>query len=276
MANAGRVELDLVAVGKDEVSAMLRKVEAQARQIATGMKEAGASTGNLGEQLAGLKERASGVDKVRNAFESLRSNVFFVTSTFAALGGVIIEVVDSLFTGTEAMQKWEATQEGMADGLKKTRDLLADLDEFLGKGPTKWDTMYGRVNERLNEIREGIATGEVAIAQTKARMEALAAAVPGMGMLVGTVNDAIKRDQEAINKLKREQYSIESKSLELQEEQSKVTAGQVAMLAWLRGGSKAPSGSSVNPFLGFGGGESDPSLSVKGLIDAIKAAQAGR
>ena len=41
--NAGRVELDLVAVGKDQVTAMLRQVDAQLKKTAGEMGQTGAA-----------------------------------------------------------------------------------------------------------------------------------------------------------------------------------------------------------------------------------------
>ena len=117
MANAGRVELDLVAVGKDEVSAMLRKVEAQARQMATGMKEAGTATAGVGSQLDDLKGKASGVNKVREVFENLRSNAFFVVGAVTGLVeivgtavGAIVDLVDGANDAAKALAYWEAQQ----------------------------------------------------------------------------------------------------------------------------------------------------------------------
>ncbi len=52
--NAGRVELDLVAVGKDQVSAMLRQVEAQVKKTAGGMQTLGEQAGATAPKLTSL------------------------------------------------------------------------------------------------------------------------------------------------------------------------------------------------------------------------------
>lgn len=131
MANAGRVELDLVAVGKDEVSAMLRKVEAQARQMSTGMKEAGAATGQVGSQLDTLKGKASGVNKVREVFENLRGNALFVVGAvtgFVDIARLAIGAIADLVSGADqvakAMAYWEAQQQKTNDAIKKGWEAL--------------------------------------------------------------------------------------------------------------------------------------------------------
>lgn len=126
MANAGRVELDLVAVGKDQVSAMLRQVESQARQMATGMKEAGAATGDVGAKLDGLRGKASGVNKVREVFENLRSNAFFVVGAVTGFVdiavtavGAIADLVAGADQAAKAMAYWEKQQQETNDAIKK-------------------------------------------------------------------------------------------------------------------------------------------------------------
>lgn len=271
MANAGRVELDLVAVGKDQVSAMLRQVESQARQMATGMKEAGAATGDVGAKLDGLKGKASGVNKVREVFENLRSNAFFVVGAIGAIGAVIGDVVSSLSLGTAAMERWDEAQGRMADGLKRTQDILSDIDALLGKGPDKWEVTIERVSARMAELSADIGSGEKAIKDTKAQIEATTAAVPGLRILFDGLNASLIGDQEKINKLKKEQRDLEAKNLELMEEQSKQTAAQVAMLNWIAGKQAKPAGDKQpSPFLGT---SDDPALSLSSLAKVIQDAQ---
>lgn len=131
MANAGRVELDLVAVGKDQVSAMLRQVDQQLRKTAGEMKATGQATGDVGAQLDGLKTKASGVNKVREVFENLRSNTFFVVGAVTGLVSIVVDAVGAigeLVSGADraakAMAYWEAQQQETNDAIKKGWEAL--------------------------------------------------------------------------------------------------------------------------------------------------------
>lgn len=132
--NAGRVELDIVAVGKDQVSAMLRSIDAQAKKTADSIKDSGQSVASMGDQLDGLKGKASGVNKVREVFENLKSNAGFLIGTLTAVGGAVIGVVSEIAdlvsgadTAKRAIEQWGKYQ---ADFNKALETGWKVLDKF--------------------------------------------------------------------------------------------------------------------------------------------------
>lgn len=165
MANAGRVELDLVAIGKDEVSAMLRKVEAQARQMSTGMKEAGAATGGLGAKLEGLKASVQPLEKVRNTFENLRSNAMFVVGGLGALAGAFVALTEAVSSNAAELRRWEDVSKKIYEGIGKPPALLDEIAEFLGEKVTtpgmklvdKIRSEVGDLDKQIEEAKTGAA-----------------------------------------------------------------------------------------------------------------------
>lgn len=132
--NAGRVELDLVAVGKDQVSAMLRAVDAQAKKTAESIKGSGQAASGLGDQLDGLKGKASGVNKVREVFENLSSNAGFLVGTLTAVGGAVVgvvtEIVDLVSGADDARRAIEQWAKYQADFNKALENGWKALDKF--------------------------------------------------------------------------------------------------------------------------------------------------
>lgn len=165
MANAGRVELDLVAIGKDEVSAMLRKVEAQARQMSTGMKEAGAATGGLGAKLEGLKASVQPLEKVRNTFENLRSNAMFIVGGLGALAGAFVALTEAVSSNAAELRRWEDVSKKIYEGIGKPPALLDEIAEFLGEKVTtpgmklvdKIRSEVGELDKQIEEAKTGAA-----------------------------------------------------------------------------------------------------------------------
>lgn len=190
MANAGRVELDLVAVGKDQVSAMLRQVEAQARQMATGMKEAGAATGAMGAKLDGLKESVKPLNKVRETFENLRSNAMFILGGIGALAGAFVALTEVVSSNARALREWDEASKKLYEGIGKPPKLLDEIAEFLGdKVPTAATKMRDQIRDRLGEIDTEI---EAAKAGAAALEEAYNKTLSG-GQKVGEIDEELAR-----------------------------------------------------------------------------------
>lgn len=133
--NAGRVELDLVAIGKDQVSAMLKTIESNVKKTAAEMGQAGTQATNLGDRIGGLKQSVSPLNKVREGFENIRSNAFFVVGAVSGVVAAFVSLSESLSENTRTIKAWEETQKQVVADLEKTKALTEDIQAILGKAP---------------------------------------------------------------------------------------------------------------------------------------------
>lgn len=232
MANAGRVELDLVAVGKDEVSAMLRKVEAQARQMATGMKEAGTATASVGSQLDDLKGKASGVNKVREVFENLRSNAFFVVGAVTGVVSALGAMVESLSANARAIADWERIQGQVAAQLERSKKAVEEINALIGV--SKDSPMVRSAEEALAAWSALAASEEVAARAAKARREELDGWRQQFGEFMPVVRqaeDALRKAEHEHNQIRDERNRLEVAYLGLLGERDKQTRALFATLS---------------------------------------------
>ena len=102
MANAGRVELDLVAVGKDQVSAMLRTLEGNVRKTAGEMEKAGVSARTLGDRIGATVSPIQNVATLAQTTASKLSGMSaaiiggFVGAASAGVVGALRDLVTGL------------------------------------------------------------------------------------------------------------------------------------------------------------------------------------
>lgn len=248
--NAGRVELDLVAIGKDQVSAMLRQVDAQAKKTTEALKKTGDGAEEVGAKLSvigkadGLKEAAGPVNKLREVFENLRGNAGFVFSAIAsgaALAGAAIEALTGdLFKGSAAMREWEKARGSMAEGMKKTQaiaaDLRAELDKLQGKsGPNTLDIKTDQANERLTEINRQITVGEAVTKEWKKTLEVLQLS-PAFVFSANDFAEGQRKHNAELVELKKQQLALNNLNLEAERERELAALRTVAALqAYLRG-----------------------------------------
>lgn len=208
MANAGRVELDLVAVGKDQVSAMLRQVDAQLKKTAGEMKSAGAETSRF--SLGSLK--------------AVRESAFWAAGAIVGVGAALVELTEALSTNEQAIKVWETTQKNVVGYLDKTRALVEQIEGLLGKPPP---TQAQRAAEELlvqwDKNNQAIREAEAALAAHNKRLED---ARKGMVGLLGDAAPAIQTElkeivrlENAILDLKLQQANAESASTRLRETQ---------------------------------------------------------
>ncbi len=247
--NAGRVELDLVAVGKDQVSAMLRGLDAQAKKTAAELKKTGESAEEAGSKVSALgkadalKAAAGPVNKLREVFENLRGNAGFVLSAIAsgaALAGAAIEALTGdLFKGSVAMREWETTRGSMADGMKKTTaiaaELRAELDKLQGKTANTLDIKTDQANERLTEINRQLAVGEKATKEFRESLEMMRLS-PAFVFAAESFAEEQKKNAADLVSLKKQQLELNNLNLEAERERTVESLRQVAALqAFLRG-----------------------------------------
>lgn len=161
--NAGSVELDLVAVGKDQVSAMLRQLESQAKKTADELKKtgstadgAGDSLKGIGDKLGGIKEGAAPVNKLREAFENLKGNFGFVVAGAAGVVAGIAALADAFDISAESVKAWTEFQQKLPDILEKNADLIEKNQILLGKAFEK--TAIVKSADEIEKAWEAINT----------------------------------------------------------------------------------------------------------------------
>lgn len=248
--NAGRVELDLVAVGKDQVSAMLRTIDAQAKKTAGELKKTGESAEQASAKVSALgkvdsiKDAAGPVNKLRGAFEELRSNAGFafgaITAAAGLFGAAIEGLTGDLFKGSFAMRKWDEARQTLEEGAKRTeeivRGLRAELDRLQGiEGPTKLDEGTAAANARILELQKSIIAGDAAVRELKGSMDSLALLPGGAFAQKGLVDD-IRDSNRKIVELKQQQIELNNLLIEGERERTIEAMRSLGpLLAYLRG-----------------------------------------
>jgi len=190
-----------------------------------------------------LKAAAGPVNKLREVFENLRGNAGFVLSAIAsgaALAGAAIEALTGdLFKGSVAMREWETTRGSMADGMKKTTaiaaELRAELDKLQGKTANTLDIKTDQANERLTEINRQLAVGEKATKEWRESLEMMRLS-PAFVFAAESFAEEQKRNAADLVSLKKQQLELNNLNLEAERERTVESLRQVAALqAYLRG-----------------------------------------
>ena len=269
MANAGRVELDLVAVGKDQVSAMLRQVDQQLRKTAGEMSKTGMAVGGLGEHLDAIKAKAAGVNKVRETFENLRGNAMFVLGGVGALAGAFIALTEAVSSNARALREWEEASKAIFEATAKPPKLLEEIAEFLG------EKVSTPATKMLDQIREGVGKLEVQIEQAKAGAAALQAEydkVLSGGIKAGEMDEELARKRNgalaalAVLEGDREQLLREQEKVQIRITKELETQGRLARTVVSDIGRMLTAlvGAAADTALGGGGGGSLASQLFKG------------
>lgn len=232
MGNAGEARLDVVALGRDEITAAVNKVngeldkmreklalyEKAQRGTADGAKVATQGAKGVASGIDEAKGKLEGLNKGREVFENLRSNFLFVGGAIAgavvALGGWI----DKLFEANSAAKWWREHQADVrnnADAIAKIITGLGDLYRP-GKGPL--DGLIGRdVEEKLRRLRDDLVMVKKAAAEVASvgKLATMFGAEDGnqvrdiLGAMVGKIDEAgasakeLKTIQDEITRLTR-------------------------------------------------------------------------
>lgn len=221
--NAGRVELDLVAVGKDQVSAMLRTIEAQVKKTGAEMSSAGQAAKTLGDRVDGVKSGIAPLNKVKEAFNQVRENAFFVVG---AVAGVVVglgKLSDAFSSNASAIRAWEEDQKKVKDYLLKTKDLVEDIGKLLGD-PQKneFEKASERVLERWRENEDAIAKADDALRGYKEQQKDLANSVGTWAPEYERLSREIAKSETQRTELMREQATLIESNTRLLAEQARV------------------------------------------------------
>ncbi len=191
--NAGRVELDLVAVGKDQVSAMLRNIESQAKKTAGEMDKVAKSTGGFGDKLGELKDSIAPINKAREAFENLKGNAMMAVGAFAGVVAILTEISTALNGNAADIVAWEGALKDVVGAIDATAQATRELNIELGivEPATSLQKALDRVGDRLLDLQEKYSLSEAAVAAYNAELEKLAAvdgALAGVATWAGTLS----------------------------------------------------------------------------------------
>ena len=128
MANAGRVEMNLLAVGEDQLSAMLLKVNANVDQMKGKMQQAAAATNLASNAQAGFTDRIKNaikpVDGLRSVFNAVRENVMFLLPGLGGLAAAFVGLATDIF---DTEKKLDATTQAMFHQAGKAAALTREI-----------------------------------------------------------------------------------------------------------------------------------------------------
>lgn len=187
--NAGRVELDLVAVGKDQVSAMLKSVEAQAKKTAGEMK-------TLGDQ---ANQAAPKINSVTPAIAEAAKKM--TTLSTAIVGGVIgggvsgvIGAITELIGGLADMAIEFLTTEARVDSFS---DQLIATSNDAAKMSAQLDNIAVSANNASKQVTGfGVRVASLSAQIAKMRGQGDLAADFEQAASVAATGDAIKAIEE--------------------------------------------------------------------------------
>lgn len=206
--NAGRVELDLVAVGVDQVSAMLRGIEAQAKKTADGLKSTAGATGTLGQQAGVAVPPLARVASVAEDFGKKLTGVQgaiiggVVGAMSSGVIGAVVDLAGELGSLALEFLQTEPRLDSLSASLIATANDAAKLSaQITNIGISASDAAKNVVGfeQRLNQTAASIARlrgqGDLAkeferAAQTAATGDAIKAIEENMAAAETAANDA--------------------------------------------------------------------------------------
>lgn len=168
--NAGEARLDVVAIGRDEITASVNKVNAEldamraklrqfesAQTSSTAASKAStAAVTNFGDKLGNLKDSAKPVNQVRETFENLRSNAVFVVGAVTGIGAALVGLVKELLAAGTAMQELRDRAKEFAEAGKAVADAAEALRAALGQQADKTRQAYEAGVEKAQDLRQEI------------------------------------------------------------------------------------------------------------------------
>lgn len=152
--NAGEARLDVIALGRDEVTAVMNKVSGELDQMRTRLAgyersmraSADASkqmTSSVSSVTASVKESIKPVDQVRSTFENLRANFLGFPTAIAGMVGGFVALIGGLVDMRSATERLDDITKRYEKSIEGVRKQLADLNKELGKPPP--DSLEARV-----------------------------------------------------------------------------------------------------------------------------------
>lgn len=211
MGNAGEARLDVVALARDEVTVIMNKVSGEIDQLkaklagyekaqrGTGAAatDAAKATNGLVTQMTALKGQAGGVNKVREAFENLRSNFFFVAGAAAGVVASIAGIAQALNTNNIYIAEWESVSKSVTPAIESTKDAVRALREELGElaPQTNLEKILDGLETKLLGLTDKLEKAQAGVTAFESELERVAAFdFTGLATTLGAVED-IEKDR---------------------------------------------------------------------------------
>lgn len=191
--NAGRVELDLVAVGKDQVSAMLRQVDAQVKRTASEMRTLGEQAGATAPKLTSLAPSAAEVTKKLSGMSmAIIGGVVGaagsgVIGAITSLAGEVVDLVAEFLKSEPRIDSFSEQLIATANDAAKMTAQLTNIGTAAAEASKQVEGFGQRVNTLAARIARMRGQGDLADVYERA------AEVAGTG-------DAIKKIEENMGK----------------------------------------------------------------------------
>lgn len=175
--NAGRVELDIVAIAKDQVSATLRQVNAALAGTKSQMdavKGSAAQGGGLGGLVASAKQGLAPVNSLREGFENIKSNILGLP---LAVGGAVTAfagLVSALAEADTAAEALKVNAQEYAEAIRGVVDWVKELRIKNGEVTKEEADAQDRRNKQQDDLRaatEKLLYLDSEIAQVKERQD---------------------------------------------------------------------------------------------------------
>lgn len=203
--NAGRVELDLVAVGKDQVSAMLKTLERNVKTSAAEMQKAGTAAAGFGTQVDQLKAGVAPVNKIREGFENLRSNAMFVVGAVAGVVGVVGALSTALNSNAVYIKQWEDVAAKVPDLLDKSAEAGRRLRLELGliAEQSKVVDLLDDLSDSFLAVQDKAGLAEAGIAAYNGELEKLGVLdgiLAGLPTILGGVEEMERKRNLALTR----------------------------------------------------------------------------
>jgi len=152
--NSGKVQLDVVLRGKDEVTAVLAQVEKQAKDTERQLNAIG--NADIKPDVSGIEKGAAAfgntveaVDKAEEKFNKFVGAIGFVGAAFGAVA-TVYTWIKSLTDSTKAVERTKAAIKDLTDTLDKAYQKLVEIE--LRRAPSEEAKRLIEIQQEMNGI----------------------------------------------------------------------------------------------------------------------------
>lgn len=290
MGNAGEARLDVVQIGRDELSASVNTVnasldamkaklaqyEAAQRSSTKAGGDATASVKSFGERLQGIKDGIAPINATRETFERLRSNLLGFPTAIAGVVTGFVALVGELFDVNSATAQMKANAEDYAKSLAFLRD---ETDRFKVATGQETDAQqklrleHERVGEAQQKLQVQLSALQDRIAELNSNSHILGftlGEVTGKYTEIVGLNTEIATIQKALETSAKETADAKERQLQAERDIAQAEANALAKKVIDKGTGDAFSGDPFKwdptwtykppekPKPGGGGGGPDP------------------
>lgn len=239
VVNAGRVELDVVAIARDQVTATMREVNRSLEATKRKADEAAGASRTFGQSITAfskdVKEGIKPLNAAREGIENLRANfVAFPLVIGGAIAG-LVAFYDKLVMSGTGIQWWADNSKEVAKAADSIVAATERLREYVSPETNPIAKLFGPAREReLTKMREGVGqlerkigelrkAGDIgeALGLNRGEFEDTLGALFGLVDKVGGRQEEIKGTQAQITDLARQEKEYREASAAALEDQAR-------------------------------------------------------